>query len=72
MQNKKSKRKVASKNLLARPSELRQGEVIDDPEIIPIPTDEKMEVEVREVFRILAQDLRAFKNSLEEFSQKWE
>lgn len=63
---------MASKNLLARPSELRQGEVIDDPEIIPIPTDEKMEVEVREVFRILAQDLRAFKNSLEEFSQKWE
>ena len=37
-----------------------------------IRKDEKIEIEVRDVFRIRPQDLPAFKHSLEEWSAQWD
>lgn len=37
-----------------------------------IRTDEKFEVEIRELVRIRPRDFEAFKNSFEEWRDKWE
>lgn len=37
-----------------------------------VPTDEKFEVEIREMVRIRPKDFEALKNSFEEWRNKWE
>ncbi len=44
---------------------------ISDEENKTIIQESKIEVEIREVFRISAGDVRAFKNSFEEWAKQW-
>lgn len=56
---------MESKDLLSGSSEQGESQTI-------IRSDEKIEVEIRDVIRIRPQDFEAFKNSFEEWASKWE
>lgn len=60
---------MESKNLLTRPSKLRESENL---EITTERADEKIEVEIREIIRIRPQDFSALKNSFEDWAKSWE
>lgn len=71
MQNKKKKREVASKNIRKGLSQSGESEIIEDNEVKYIPTQQKIEVEIRDIIRISPGDFSALKDSFEEWASKW-
>jgi hypothetical protein len=60
---------VAGNDLQPRNIQPVPNEVVE-PKVVP--TDEKFEVEIREMVRIRPKDFEALKNSFEEWRNKWE
>jgi len=58
-------------NIQPGSSEQGQSEDVKLPEKY-LPVDQKIPVEIRDVFRIRPGDFQAFKSSFEEWSKQWE
>lgn len=62
---------MASKNIRKGLSKSGESEIIEDNEVKYIPTQQKIEVEIRDIIRISPGDFSALKDSFEEWASKW-
>lgn len=69
---------MAGKNIRKRLSKSRQSEDIDDDFVAEsedtpqyVVSEQKVDVEIRDILRIKPQDFSALKDSFEEWASKW-